>query len=214
MTKSIVILISGRGSNMEALIRARLPCRIAAVVSNNPNAAGLAIARASCIETCVIDHRNFASREAFDGELASCVKGFKPDLLVLAGFMRVLTSAFIDNFPGRIMNIHPSLLPAFPGLHTHRRALEAGVKIHGATVHLVTPSLDHGPIIIQAAVPVRADDDEQTLAARVLEREHRIYPQAVRWFIDGRLGFEGERVMLAQPGLLENELVSPALDAA
>ncbi|HSF48243.1 MAG TPA: phosphoribosylglycinamide formyltransferase [Burkholderiales bacterium] len=213
MTRSIVILISGRGSNMEALIRARLPCRIAAVLSNNADAAGLAIARASSIETCVIDHRNFPSRSAFDAELASRVEGFAPDLVVLAGFMRVLTSAFIDRFPGRIMNIHPSLLPAFPGLHTHRRALEAGVKIHGATVHLVTPGLDDGPIIVQSVVPVLAGDDEQTLAARVLEREHRIYPQAVRWFIDGRLSVHGGRVVLAQPRLLEGDLVSPALDA-
>lgn len=198
---------------MEALIRARLPCRIAAVLSNNADAAGLAIARASRIETCVIDHRNFPSRSAFDAELASRVEGFEPDLVVLAGFMRVLTSAFIDRFPGRIMNIHPSLLPSFPGLHTHRRALEAGVKIHGATVHLVTPGLDDGPIIVQSAVPVLAGDDEQTLAARVLEREHRIYPQAVCWFIDGRLNVHGGRVVLAQPRLLEGDLVSPALDA-
>lgn len=186
--KSIVILISGRGSNMEAIVRAALPgARISAVISNRPDAQGLQFAVAHGIATSVVDHKAFGSREAFDAALAAEIDAHAPDLVVLAGFMRVLTDDFVRHYEGRLLNIHPSLLPSFPGLHTHRRALEAGVRIHGATVHFVTPALDCGPVVVQAAVPVLPDDDEVRLSARVLRQEHRIYPQAVRWFVEGRL---------------------------
>ena len=187
--KSIVILISGRGSNMEAILDAGLPLNIKAVISNRPDAGGLAIAAKHGVPTCVVDHKAHATREAFDAALAESIDAFAPDYIVLAGFMRVLTESFVECYPRRIVNIHPSLLPAFPGLHTHRQALATGVKIHGATVHLVTPKLDHGPIIIQAAVPVLADDDEPALAHRVLVQEHRIYPQALRWLAEDRVRF-------------------------
>lgn len=196
--KRIVVLISGRGSNMEALVRAcaaeRWPARIEAVVSNRPDAAGLAYAARQGIATAVVDHRAHATREAFDGALAQAVDAFSPDCVVLAGFMRILGAAFVDRYAGRLLNIHPSVLPAFPGLHTHRRALEAGCQVAGATVHLVTPELDHGPIVIQSVVPVRGDDDEHTLAARVLATEHLIYPRAVRWFVEDALEVSGHRV--------------------
>ena len=199
--KKIVILISGRGSNMEALIAARdagqLPVDIAAVISNRPDAMGLETAARAGITAHFIDHKAFAGREAFDAALAECIDGFAPDLVVLAGFMRILSDGFVRHYAGRLMNIHPSLLPSFPGLHTHRRALEEGVRIHGCTVHFVTPTLDHGPVIIQAAVPVLDRDDEASLAARVLRQEHRIYPQAVRWFAEDRLHLENGRVRLA-----------------
>ena len=199
--KNIVILISGRGSNMEALIAARddgtLPVNIAAVISNRPAAPGLETAEKAGITAHYINHQAFAERDAFDAALAECIDGFAPDLVVLAGFMRILSDGFVRHYAGRLMNIHPSLLPAFPGLHTHRRALEEGVRIHGCTVHFVTPALDHGPVIIQAAVPVLDCDDEATLAARVLHQEHRIYPQAVRWFAEGRLRLDDGRVRLA-----------------
>jgi phosphoribosylglycinamide formyltransferase 1 len=211
--KPIVILISGRGSNMRSILQARLPCTVAAVVSNNPQAAGLTAARAYGIETSVVDHRAYQSREAFDAELAARIDPFRPDLVVLAGFMRVLTEDFVTHYPGRLINIHPSLLPAFPGIHTHRRALEAGVKVHGATVHFVTAKLDHGPIVIQAAVPVLSGDDEDILAARILAQEHRIYPQAIRWFLEGRLRLEGGRVLLDRPLAQDGELISPAIEA-
>ena len=188
--KSIVILISGRGSNMEAIVDAGLPARIAAVISNRPDAGGLAFAQQRGIPAHAVDHRAFASREAFDDALAASIERFRPDLVVLAGFMRVLGERFVARYENRMLNIHPSLLPAFPGLHTHRRALEAGVKVHGCTVHFVTPALDHGPIVMQAAVPVRAADDEASLAARVLAQEHRIYPASVRWFAEDRLVIE------------------------
>jgi len=185
--KGIVILISGRGSNMEALLAARLPARVAAVISNNPQARGLGIARDRGIAVAVVDHRAFADRAAFDVALAAAIDRHRPDLVALAGFMRILTPSFIERYSGRIMNIHPSLLPAFPGLHTHRRALAAGVRIHGCTAHFVTTDLDSGPVIVQAAVPVQPGDTEEQLAARVLAQEHRIYPQAIRWFCEGRL---------------------------
>ena len=185
--KTIVILISGRGSNMEALLAARLPARVAAVISNNPQARGLGIARDRGIAVAVVDHRAFADRAAFDVALAAAIDRHRPDLVALAGFMRILTPSFIERYSGRIMNIHPSLLPAFPGLHTHRRALAAGVRIHGCTAHFVTTDLDSGPVIVQAAVPVQPGDTEEQLAARVLAQEHRIYPQAIRWFCEGRL---------------------------
>lgn len=212
MTKT-VILISGRGSNMEALIAARaagaLPVDIAAVISNRPDAAGLATAAAAGIAVRCVDHKACAGRDAFDAALAACIDGFAPDLVVLAGFMRILSDGFVRHYAGRLMNIHPSLLPAFPGLHTHRRALEEGVRIHGCTVHFVTPTLDHGPVIIQAAVPVLGGDDEATLAARVLRQEHRIYPQAVRWFAEGRLRLVGDRVRLAGEEAGGGVLVAP-----
>jgi phosphoribosylglycinamide formyltransferase-1 len=196
--KRIVILISGRGSNMEALVRAcaaqAWPARIEAVLSNRPDAPGLAFASRAGIATAVVDHRAHGSREAFDAALEQAVQAFRPDLVVLAGFMRVLGPAFVARFEGRLLNVHPSLLPAFPGLHTHRRALEAGCHVTGATVHLVTAELDCGPIVIQSAVPVRPGDDEQALAERVLATEHVIYPRAVRWFVEGALDVSGGRV--------------------
>lgn len=184
----IVTLISGRGSNLQALLDAGLP--VSAVISNRAGAKGLEVAAARGIATRVVEHGKFASREAFDGALSAEVERFSPRLLLLAGFMRVLTPAFVERYRDRLLNIHPSLLPAFPGLDTHARALAAGVKLHGCTVHFVTTQLDHGPIVIQAAVRVRPDDTPQTLAARVLRQEHAIYPQAVRWFLDGRLVIE------------------------
>ncbi|KAA3652672.1 MAG: phosphoribosylglycinamide formyltransferase [Proteobacteria bacterium] len=186
--KSIVILISGRGSNMEAIVRAAIPgARIAAVISNRPTAGGLAFAADHGIATEVVDHTAFADRAAFDAALAEAIDRHTPDLVVLAGFMRVLTADFVRHYEGRLINIHPSLLPSFTGLHTHRRALEAGVRVHGTTVHFVTAELDCGPIIIQAVVPVMDGDDEAALAARVLVQEHRIFPQAVRWIVEGRV---------------------------
>ena len=189
--KNIVILISGRGSNMEAIVRVCASegwnARVAAVVSNRPDAAGLAFAQGRGIATAVVDHKAHARREDFDAELARVVEGFAPDLVVLAGFMRILGAGFVAHFQARMVNIHPSLLPAFTGLHTHRRAIEAGCKLAGATVHYVTCDLDHGPIIVQAVVPVLPGDTEATLSARVLSREHVIYPRALRWIVDGLL---------------------------
>ena len=208
-----VILISGRGSNLEALIAARdggaLPVDIAAVLSNRPDAAGLATAAAAGIAACCIDHQAFAGRDAFDAALADRIDGFAPDLVVLAGFMRILGDEFVRRYAGRLMNIHPSLLPSFPGLHTHQRALDEGVRIHGCTVHFVTPTLDHGPVIIQAAVPVLDGDSEATLAARVLRQEHRVYPQAVRWFAEDRLRLEGGRVRLGAEMAADAALIAP-----
>ena len=204
--KKVVILISGRGSNMEAIVRAQIPgARIAAVISNRPDAAGLGFASAHGIAAQIVDHKDYPSREAFDAALAATIDAHEPDLVVLAGFMRVLTDGFVSHYAGRLLNIHPSLLPSFPGLHTHRRALEAGVRVHGTTVHFVTPTLDCGPIVIQAVVPVLPGDDEAALAARVLEQEHRIYPQAVRWFVEGRLSLGADgRVQV------RSETASPA----
>ena len=196
--KRIVILISGRGSNMEAIVQRCAgegwPAQVAAVIANRADAAGLAWAARHGIATAVVDHKAYPSREAFDAALAEAVDAHRPDLLLLAGFMRVLGAAFVQRYAGRMMNIHPSLLPAFPGLHTHRRALEAGCQVAGATVHFVTAELDHGPIVMQAAVPVRPGDDEASLSARVLQAEHVIYPQAVRWFVEDRLVVDGLRV--------------------
>ena len=197
--KSIVILISGRGSNMEALLDARLPARVAAVISNNPQAKGLAAAQLRGVGTAVVDHRAFADRAAFDAALAAEIDRHRPDLVVLAGFMRVLTGPFIERFRGRLMNIHPSLLPAFPGLDTHRRALAAGAKTHGCTVHFVTPVVDDGPVIDQATVPVLPGDTEAELAARVLKEEHRIYPRAVRGFLEGRIRLAADGTVAVAP---------------
>jgi phosphoribosylglycinamide formyltransferase-1 len=211
--KRIVILISGRGSNMEALLKARLPAQVAAVVSNAPDAHGLQTARAHGVPTAVVDHRAFPDRPAFDEALSAAIENHRPDLLVLAGFMRILTDGFVQRYAGRLLNIHPSLLPAFPGLHTHARALAAGVRIHGCTVHFVTPTLDHGPIVAQAAVPVLPGDTEDALASRVLAQEHRIYPQAVRWVCENRLRLTPESTVLID-GVRANAgtLVSPPLE--
>lgn len=193
--KNIVILISGRGSNMMAIAQA-CACegwnaRIAAVISNKPDAAGLADAARRGIATAVVDHHAHADRAAFDAALAEAIDAFAPDLVVLAGFMRILSAEFVNRYAGRMLNIHPSLLPAFSGLHTHRRAIAAGCKLAGATVHVVTPELDHGPIVAQAAVPVLEGDTEETLAARVTAAEHILYPRVVRWWVDGELDFNG-----------------------
>ena len=213
--KSIVILISGRGSNMASLIDAvadgSLPVRVAAVLANRPAAPGLAFAAARGIPTRVVDHTQYPGRDAFDAALAEAIDAWAPDLVVLAGFMRILSDGFVARYAGRLINIHPSLLPAFPGLHTHQRALDEGVRIHGCTVHFVTPALDHGPIVVQAAVPVLDGDDAARLVARVLEQEHLIYPLAVRWFAEGRLRLARGRVELeaAQGGAAA--LISPAV---
>lgn len=213
--KNIVILISGRGSNMEALIGARdrgdLPVNIAAVISNRPDAKGLETAAAAGIATRCLDHKAYAGRDAFDAALAACIDEFAPDLVVLAGFMRILTPDFVRHYEGRLLNIHPSLLPSFPGLHTHQRALDEGVRIHGCTVHFVTAELDHGPVVIQAAVPVLDGDDEASLAARVLRQEHQVYPQAVRWFAEGRLSLVDGRVRVAGEAAGATALVAPGL---
>jgi phosphoribosylglycinamide formyltransferase 1 len=198
----IVVLISGAGSNMRALVDAGLP--VCAVISNEPQAAGLVVARERGIATRAVPHRAYRDREAFDSALAAEVDHFSPRAVVLAGFMRVLTPSFVQRYSARMLNIHPSLLPAFPGLDTHERALAAGVKIHGCTVHFVTPELDHGPIVIQAAVAVRADDTVASLQARVLKQEHVIYPRAVRWLLDDRLVIENGVVRVTEPHAPKN----------
>ena len=209
--KNIVILVSGRGSNMEAIVRAcaaeRWPARVSGVISNRADAAGLAFAEAHRIATAVVDHRAFAERALFDAELARVVETFAPDVVALAGFMRILGLAFVQRFDGRLINIHPSLLPAFPGLHTHRRALEAGCKVAGASVHFVTAQLDHGPIVAQAVVPVLHGDSEATLAARVLVQEHVLYPRAIGWLVGGALLREGGLVRHRDG---ESQLLLPA----
>ena len=212
--KTLVILISGRGSNMGAILKSGLPARFAAVISNEPKARGLDVARAHDVPTAVVNHRAFPERAAFDAALGAEIDRHEPDLVVMAGFMRILTPAFVERYRGRIMNIHPSLLPAFPGLDTHRRVLEAGVRIHGCTVHFVNAALDNGPIIIQAAVPVQPGDTEERLAARVLVEEHRIYPQAIRWFCEGRLklGRNGA-VNVDVPPAPDSALASPPVQA-
>jgi phosphoribosylglycinamide formyltransferase-1 len=199
--KNIVILISGRGSNMEAIVRAQQaeawPARIAAVISNKPDAKGLAFAASHGIPTAVVPNKEFPTRAAFDAALQATIDRFAPDLVVLAGFMRILTAPFVEHYAGRMLNIHPSLLPLFPGLHTHRQALDAGVTEHGATVHFVTAELDHGPAVIQARIPVLPGDTEDSLAERLLAEEHVIYPQAVRLFIEDRLSIENGEVRIA-----------------
>jgi phosphoribosylglycinamide formyltransferase-1 len=211
--KSIVILISGRGSNMGAILRAGLPARVAAVISNDPKARGLELARAHNVPTAVVNHRGYSERAEFDAALGAEIDRYRPDLVVMAGFMRILTPAFVEGYRGRIMNIHPSLLPAFAGLDTHRRALEAGVRVHGCTVHFVNAVLDNGPIIIQAAVPVQPGDTEERLAARVLAEEHRIYPQAIRWFCEGRIRLSRDgSVNIDTPPAPDTALASPPVE--
>ncbi|WP_261536162.1 phosphoribosylglycinamide formyltransferase [Burkholderia multivorans] len=199
--KKLVILISGRGSNMEAIVRActheRWPAEVAAVIANRPDAAGLAFAASHGIATAVVDHRSFDGRDSFDAALAAEIDRFAPDLVVLAGFMRILTPEFVRRYEGRLLNIHPSLLPSFKGIRTHQQALDAGVALHGATVHFVIPELDSGAIVAQGAVPVRAGDDAAALAQRVLAVEHVLYPRAARWFVEGRLRLEGDRAIVA-----------------
>jgi phosphoribosylglycinamide formyltransferase-1 len=200
----VVVLISGRGSNLQAIIddggQPDCPFELCAVVSNRPDAAGLERALQANIATRTVDHKSHASRESFDAGLARAIDTWRPGLVVLAGFMRLLTHAFVDHYDGRLINIHPSLLPAFPGLDTHQRAIASGAAEHGASVHFVTAALDGGPLIVQARVPVLDGDDADTLAARVLAREHRILPLAIRWFAEGRLSIEGagqdQRVIL------------------
>ncbi|MBI5900820.1 MAG: phosphoribosylglycinamide formyltransferase [Rhodocyclales bacterium] len=210
--KRYVILISGRGSNMESLLAAGLPGACVAVISNKPDAAGLTLAAARGVTTQAIDHRGFASREDFDAALAAEIERHAPDLVLLAGFMRILSDGFVRRFEGRLLNIHPSLLPLFPGVKTHAQALAAGVRLHGCTVHFVTPALDGGPIIAQAAVPVLAGDDEASLAARVLAEEHALYPRVARWFLEGRLQLLEGRARLAGERPAHGALHVPAAD--
>ena len=207
--KRIVILISGRGSNMQAILEAKLDAEICAVISNKAAAGGLEIAKRAGVATQVMEHRKFADRTQFDRALAEAILAHRPDLVVLAGFMRILTEGFITQFDGRIMNIHPSLLPAFPGLDTHRLALAEGVKLHGCTVHFVTPTVDHGPIVAQAAVPVLPGDSEEALAARVLEQEHIVYPRAIRWFLEDRLKIVDGRVEMSGATRHPVAIISP-----
>jgi phosphoribosylglycinamide formyltransferase-1 len=198
MGKRITVLVSGRGSNLAALLAAMhegaLGGGITRVIANNPDAAGLAVARTHGVAATVLDNREFTSREAFDAALALAIDAERPDLVVLAGFMRVLGDPFVRRYASRLVNVHPSLLPLYPGLHTHRRALADGARVHGCTVHFVTPEVDAGPIIAQGVVPVLDDDDESSLAARVLAQEHVLLPAAVRWFCEGRLVIAGRRV--------------------
>ncbi len=201
MNQRIVILISGRGSNMEAIVNRCAEqgwaAEVVAVIANKATAGGLAWAAGKGIATAVVEHKAFPDRPAFDAELARVIDSYQPHLVVLAGFMRILTEGFVRHYEGRLLNIHPSLLPAFPGLHTHQRALDAGCKAVGATVHFVTPELDHGPIVMQSVVPVQAGDTDDTLSARVLRTEHVIYPLSVRWFVEGKLRVERGLVVQA-----------------
>jgi len=210
--KRVVILISGRGSNMEALLKAKLPCEIAAVISNRAEAQGLEIALAHGIATATVPHKDYPDRASFDTALTTEIDSHQPDLIVLAGFMRILTDDFVNRYAGQLINIHPSLLPAYPGINIYRRALEDGVKIHGCTVHFVTPTLDNGPIIVQAAVPVLPNDTEQTLAARVLREEHRVLPQVLRWFCAGQIELSAQgRVLVNNHQQKISALISPSL---
>jgi phosphoribosylglycinamide formyltransferase-1 len=209
--KNIVVLISGRGSNMEAVVRAceaeKWPARIAAVVSNKADAKGLEFARTRGIPTAVVANKDYSSREAFDAELRKVIDGFEPDLVVLAGFMRILTAPFVEHYAGRMLNIHPSLLPAFPGLATHRQALAAGVLEHGATVHFVTAELDHGPAVAQARIAVLSGDTEETLAARLLVEEHKLYPYAIRLVVEDRVSIDNGQVVIAAPARLDTNSI-------
>ncbi|MGC2166284.1 MAG: phosphoribosylglycinamide formyltransferase [Gallionella sp.] len=211
--KNVVILISGRGSNLQALLEARPSCRIAAVICNKANAEGLGIASAHGVPTAVIEHRDFPDRDSFDAALARKIDSYDPDFVLLAGFMRILTAKFVSRYHGRLINIHPSLLPAYSGLDTHARALHDGAKIHGCTVHFVTPDLDHGPIIAQAAVPVLQEDDALTLAHRVLHEEHRVYPQVLRWLCTDQIELTAQgRVKFKRRKQVGHTLISPGLE--
>ncbi len=210
-----VVLISGQGTNLSAILRAAAdvdyPAEIVAVISNKADATGLLLAQEAGVATELVPSQGVSDREAYDQALLAAIDRHEPDLVILAGFMRILTPGFVAHYAGRMINIHPSLLPAFTGMHTHQRALDAGVHVHGCTVHFVTAELDHGPMIAQAAVPVYADDDASKLAARVLKEEHRIYPAAVRWFAEGRLKVVGQRVLLSGEVLNPNALIAPSL---
>lgn len=196
----LVILISGSGSNLRAIIdacgRQQINANIAAVISNRPDAYGLKHAETASIATHVVNHRDYPDRRSFDAELENIIDGYKPGLVVLAGFMRILTPEFVNHYLGRMVNIHPSLLPSFQGLNTHQRALDAGADKHGVSVHFVTPELDGGPVIIRAEVPVETGDNAKKLAAKVLKEEHRIYPEAIGWYADGRLQLENNQALL------------------
>lgn len=210
-----VVLISGRGSNLSAILKATqsagYPAEVVGVVSNKPEAPGLQLARDADISVSVLPNADYADRASYDQALQAAVDAYDPDLVILAGFMRILTPEFVAHYTGRMINIHPSLLPAFTGLHTHQRALDAGVRVHGCTVHFVTAELDHGPMIAQAAVPVLESDDALTLGARVLSVEHQLYPMAVRWFAEGRLTVVGQRVLLLHEEVTSNALIVPSL---
>ena len=209
--KRLVILVSGGGSNLQSLIDGcagdKINATVSAVISNNPNAGGLERAAKAGIPNLAIDHRAFDSRETFDQALSELIDSFSPDLVILAGFMRILTAEFVDHYLGRMMNIHPSLLPAYPGLNTHQRAIEAGDKKAGATVHFVTPELDGGPSIIQAQVNIDATDNKDTLATKVLTYEHKIYPEAVRWFCNNRLVMQNNQVRLDNSPISESGII-------
>lgn len=211
----IVVLISGRGSNLSAILAAAAapdyPAAVVAVIANKADASGLQLARAAGIATEVVPSQGITDRDVYDRGLRAVIDRFQPDLIVLAGFMRILTAEFVQHYAGRMINIHPSLLPAFTGMHTHQRAIEAGVRLHGCTVHFVTPVLDHGPIIAQAAVPVLGHDDAGSLAKRVLVQEHRLYPMVVRWFAEGRLQLDGQRVLLNGESPVTDALLMPSL---
>jgi len=213
----ITVLISGRGSNLAALIAASQTSdfkgSVTHVVSSKPDASGLDVAHAQAIATSVVDSVRFESRDAFDASLCETIEAGEPDLIVLAGFMRVLPAPFVQRHGGRMLNVHPSLLPAYPGLHTHRRALADGVPIHGCTVHFVTATVDGGPIVAQAPVEVRAGDDEITLAARVLAQEHRLLPAAARWYCAGRLALLDGRVRIDAREAMDGVLLAPPVDA-
>lgn len=205
--KNIVILISGRGSNMQTIVQKckaeKWNARISAVISNRADVAGLQFAEGEGIPTSVVSHKGYPDRESYDAALMAAIDGYQPDVVVLAGFMRILTAGFVGHYMGRLLNIHPSLLPNFRGLHTHQQAIDAGVRVHGATVHFVTPELDGGPIIAQAVVPVLPDDDEDTLADRVLEQEHQIYPRVVRWAVDGLVTMDGKGKVVLAPEVVK-----------
>jgi phosphoribosylglycinamide formyltransferase-1 len=200
--RSLVVLISGRGSNLKAILaavkRGDLPAVVTAVVSDKTQAAGLDYARAANIDTLALEAADYPDMEGYDRALQGLIDRFEPDLVVLAGFMRILTPAFVHHYQGRLINIHPSLLPEFRGLNTHQRAIEQGVKEHGASVHFVTEELDGGPVIVQVRVPVLPGDDAERLAARVLKQEHRLYPQAIRWLTEGRVRLNGEQLLFDQ----------------
>lgn len=208
-----VVLISGRGTNLSAILSAAAapdyPAEIVAVISNKTDATGLLLAQEAGIATEVVPSKGISDRAVYDQALLVAIERYQPDLVILAGFMRILTPGFVAQYAGRMINIHPSLLPSFTGMHTHQRAIDAGVHVHGCSVHFVTAELDHGPMIAQAAVPVYADDDAAKLAARVLKEEHRIYPEAVRWFAEGRLKVVGQRVLLTDEPAVPNVLIVP-----
>lgn len=210
-----VVLISGRGTNLSSIIQAakseNYPAKIVTVIANNPEASGLLLAQQAGINTQIVNSKDITDRSAYDALLQTAIDQHDPDLVVLAGFMRILTSAFVNQYAGRMINIHPSLLPSFPGLNTHQRAIDAGVCVHGCTVHFVTPVLDHGPIIAQAVVPVFSTDSAQDLAKRVLEQEHQVLPEVIRWFAEGKLQIEGQRVKLTDEVLAPNGLIVPKL---